>query len=398
MGPNSTPPPPRRSNPVVVFALGIVVGALAAVTVMSGFICEPGQRGSAAPIVTAAPKADAPPARPCSIDNKHHGDGATGTGGNPSAVKVGATVTARPARHPDAGSACGTARPAFAVPPVNRVHFPRLALDLFVRNVERLRASGDHNASPVPPSGEPLVFTFVEVGSNKCYNAVQYMAKFAALRAEYAAKLKLAAASDLHIRAFFVDVWGTVENTYQSNEDGLADMARCKRKLKKYMAHAAPTSPTGGITATLIRNASTAVAADPAAFADAAVDFVYIDALHTYAGAASDIAAWWPKVKSHALFAGDDYGDEELAPVLKESHPPLAEVFASARWGVVRAVNEFATAHRLPLQLTAFEGHYDKALAGWPPALSAPNWFVIRPGQEPGCADYVGDRVARLRP
>jgi hypothetical protein len=42
-------------------------------------------------------------------------------------------------------------------------------------------------------------------------------------------------------------------------------------------------------------------------FADASVDFCYVDALHTYEGVMADLQAWWPKIRPGAHFAGDDY-------------------------------------------------------------------------------------------
>jgi len=42
-------------------------------------------------------------------------------------------------------------------------------------------------------------------------------------------------------------------------------------------------------------------------FQDATVDFCYVDAGHTYECVQRDIATWWPKIKSGAHMAGDDY-------------------------------------------------------------------------------------------
>jgi predicted O-methyltransferase YrrM len=42
-------------------------------------------------------------------------------------------------------------------------------------------------------------------------------------------------------------------------------------------------------------------------FADDSVDFVYVDAEHTYASTARNIASWWPKLKSNGVLAGDDW-------------------------------------------------------------------------------------------
>jgi hypothetical protein len=43
-------------------------------------------------------------------------------------------------------------------------------------------------------------------------------------------------------------------------------------------------------------------------FADDSVEFVYIDALHTYEAVTRDIQAWMPKIKIGGILAGDDYG------------------------------------------------------------------------------------------
>ena len=59
-----------------------------------------------------------------------------------------------------------------------------------------------------------------------------------------------------------------------------------------------------------------------ALYADASLDFVFIDAGHTYENASADIKAWLPKVKPGGFIAGHDYGS---AP------------------GVNRAVNELLT-------------------------------------------------------
>jgi len=59
--------------------------------------------------------------------------------------------------------------------------------------------------------------------------------------------------------------------------------------------------------------------------ADESIDFVFIDADHTYQAAKRDIEAWYPKVRKGGFFSGHDY-----------------------RWeGVNRAVNEFATSRNL---------------------------------------------------
>jgi predicted O-methyltransferase YrrM len=63
-----------------------------------------------------------------------------------------------------------------------------------------------------------------------------------------------------------------------------------------------------------------------AAFADESLDWVYIDADHSYEGVKRDLDAYYSKVKPGGLIAGDDYGQGD-------------------KWfghGVTRAVDEFA--------------------------------------------------------
>ncbi len=52
------------------------------------------------------------------------------------------------------------------------------------------------------------------------------------------------------------------------------------------------------------RRPSVETAAD---FADQSLDFVFIDARHTYEATREDLAAWWPKVKPGGLLAGHEY-------------------------------------------------------------------------------------------
>jgi predicted O-methyltransferase YrrM len=61
---------------------------------------------------------------------------------------------------------------------------------------------------------------------------------------------------------------------------------------------------------------------------NAALDFVFIDAEHTYEALSADIAAWLPKLKPGGLLCGHDY-----------SKP--GERSALGWPGVVRAVDEF---------------------------------------------------------
>ena len=76
--------------------------------------------------------------------------------------------------------------------------------------------------------------------------------------------------------------------------------------------------------------------------ADEALDFVFIDALHTYDAVYEDIRAWYPKVRTGGLVSGHDY-----------------------RWkGVQEAVDEFAL---------------EIAVRGFVTPKESDIWFFVKP-------------------
>ncbi len=75
-----------------------------------------------------------------------------------------------------------------------------------------------------------------------------------------------------------------------------------------------------------------------ARFADESLDFIYLDADHSYEAVTADLVAWYPKLKVGGLFAGNDYGALALHAV----------DFGQGRrtFGVKKAVDEFSLKHR----------------------------------------------------
>jgi predicted O-methyltransferase YrrM len=69
---------------------------------------------------------------------------------------------------------------------------------------------------------------------------------------------------------------------------------------------------------------------------DGKLDWVYLDADHRYDSVARDLAVWWPKLKHGGLLCGDDYNAR------------MERQFG--RWGVARAVDEFAHERRLTVR------------------------------------------------
>jgi hypothetical protein len=76
-------------------------------------------------------------------------------------------------------------------------------------------------------------------------------------------------------------------------------------------------------------------------FADASLDWVYIDARHTFGAVREDLEAWAPKIAEGGSICGHDYTDHDHARMLG--------------FGVVRAVDEFCADHGWTLIATTAE-------------------------------------------
>jgi len=70
-------------------------------------------------------------------------------------------------------------------------------------------------------------------------------------------------------------------------------------------------------------------------FADESLDFVFIDASHFYTTVKVDLECWVPKVKQGGLLVGHDYNSARDK---------------RGKWGVKRAVNEYAAEHGYVVQ------------------------------------------------
>nr|CAX84188.1 uncharacterized protein [uncultured bacterium] len=62
-------------------------------------------------------------------------------------------------------------------------------------------------------------------------------------------------------------------------------------------------------------------------FADGSLDYIYIDAMHTFEAVSADLHAWWPKLAEGGLLMGHDYANHIVA--------------VKSGFGVVEAVNKF---------------------------------------------------------
>jgi predicted O-methyltransferase YrrM len=94
-------------------------------------------------------------------------------------------------------------------------------------------------------------------------------------------------------------------------------------------------------------------------FGDETLDFVYIDADHSFEGCSDDIRAWFPKVRPGGILSGDDYVDRGRALVKEQARKKNR-----GRRGVVRAVQNFVRQYGLQLNLTCNK---------------CPSWWVVKP-------------------
>lgn len=98
-------------------------------------------------------------------------------------------------------------------------------------------------------------------------------------------------------------------------------------------------------------------------FVDALLDFVYIDAHHTYESCSEDLTLWFPKVKIGGVFAGHDYVEDGLWDYKR--------VF-----GVKRAVDEFVKREKQTLHITKEERFNGAEMAPY-----WPSWYIIKEQQ-----------------
>ena len=100
---------------------------------------------------------------------------------------------------------------------------------------------------------------------------------------------------------YMVDLWSAQDNYRQmdnaTTSKNLEGMEEARRNVARF-----------GTKAVLVRKSSVEAAAQ---FEDASIDFVYLDARHTYDAVMEDLEAWWPKVRPGGIVAGEDYMDAE---------------------------------------------------------------------------------------
>jgi len=107
-------------------------------------------------------------------------------------------------------------------------------------------------------------------------------------------------------------------------------------------------------------------------FVDNSLDFVYLDANHSYESVKEDLECWWPKVKPGGLFAGDDYG----------AFPDMPVDFGHGRlnFSVKRAVDEWAMKNKRNISIDWFADWDVRAMSSGGEELEfrARNWWLIK--------------------
>ena len=134
-------------------------------------------------------------------------------------------------------------------------------------------------------------------------------------------------------REFSKDVYNDGSNVEQKKQDELYEYT--KKRLEQFGARSEILRKTSGEAAPL--------------FKDNSLDFVYIDANHSYEAVQEDIALWWPKLKEGGVFAGHDYVNGLFEP--------------QGLFGVKRAVDEFAKTNKQKVYKTPEK---------WP------TWYVVK--------------------
>lgn len=94
-------------------------------------------------------------------------------------------------------------------------------------------------------------------------------------------------------------------------------------------------------------------------FEDGSVDFIYIDALHTYDEVMEDMISWWKKLKVGGVMGGHDYCHYQP--------------------GVIKAVNEFVEKNTLALNITGvkFPGEFEDVDCGGMEGDSE-SWWIVK--------------------
>ncbi len=125
------------------------------------------------------------------------------------------------------------------------------------------------------------------------------------------------------LKLFMVDSWAEHGNDSEYAKSGDYHGNLSKKEQDDLYRHTVSVTSFAGDRAKVIRKDSLDAASD---FEDGTLDFVFLDADHTYEAIKADIAAWHPKVKTGGYISGHDYDNVDYPA-----------------WGVKKAVDELGT-------------------------------------------------------
>lgn len=147
----------------------------------------------------------------------------------------------------------------------------------------------------------------------------------------FAADLSRILLSRNDLSLIMVDSWEChdEDGEYAKSDDFHAKLSQ--EKQNAYYELSKNRVSTFGDRATIYRKRSVDAAQ---MVQDGSLDFVFIDADHTYEGVKSDLNSWFKKLKKGGILSGHDF---------KNTDYPC--------WGVEKAVNEFCQEHNLVLEL-----------------------------------------------
>jgi uncharacterized Rossmann fold enzyme len=131
------------------------------------------------------------------------------------------------------------------------------------------------------------------------------------------------------LNLLMVDSWTTGNQEYADSGDFHAALTQEQQDM--YCDMATNRTAFARERREVIRKPSTEAAN---AITNESLDFVFIDADHSYNGCKNDINAWYPKVKKGGLLSGHDYENTNFS-----------------KFGVKQAVDEFVAENNLTLEL-----------------------------------------------
>jgi predicted O-methyltransferase YrrM len=144
-------------------------------------------------------------------------------------------------------------------------------------------------------------------------------------------------------RLYAVDCWGAFDGNHLSDNQQEQRFLEVTRDLSRHK------------NVTIVRQYSHAAAAT---MPDESVDFIYIDADHSYAAALLDLKSWFPKLKKRGIMAGHDY-------------------YNGSGIGVKSAVDEFCAENNLDVRATTAVNSRESAIYG--PSWEGPSFWFRRP-------------------